>query len=146
MTFSTMESRLLESVGDRRFSMLLLGIFAALALILSAMGIYGVVSYAVERRTREIGIRIALGATSLQVLRLALQNSMISVWIGLLLGIGLASGAAQLLRNQLYEVDPTDPMVLLSTLAMLVGVATIAAWVPAHRTTRIDPLVSLRID
>ena len=79
-------------------------------------------------------------------LRLALQNSMISVWIGLLLGIGLASGAAQLLRNQLYEVDPTDPMVLLSTLAMLVGVATIAAWVPAHRTTRIDPLVSLRID
>ncbi len=146
VTFSTMESRLLESVGDRRFSMLLLGIFAALALILAAMGIYGVVSYAVERRTREIGIRIALGATSLQVLRLALQNSMISVWIGLLLGIGLASGAAQLLRNQLYEVDPTDPMVLLSTLAMLVGVATIAAWVPAHRTTRIDPLVSLRID
>lgn len=146
VTFTTMESRLLDSVGERRFSMTLLALFAGIGLLLAAIGIYGVVSYAVARRTRELGIRIALGATTGQVVRLAVKNSMISVWIGLLLGTILAFLATGVLQKQLYEVSPTDPTVLTATLALLFCIALLAAWIPAHRSTRTDPLESLRAD
>ncbi len=143
-TIRTMDNVLADSVSGRRFPMVLLTIFSGVALTLSAIGVYGVVSYLVSQRTREMGIRVALGAGRRQVVRLVVGHSMRPIAAGLLLGVGGAVWSARLLTTLLYSVRPTDPGVLAGIAAILGTTAAIACWVPARRAATVDPLVALR--
>jgi putative ABC transport system permease protein len=140
----TMEQLLSESVGQRRLSMLLLGLFAVIALALATIGIYGVMSYSVAQRSRELGIRMALGAARGNVLQLVMRQGMSLVIIGLVLGILGALGLTRLLATQLFGVEPTDPATFTIVAVGLGLVALVATLVPAMRATRVDPLVALR--
>ena len=140
----TMEQLLSESVGQRRLSMILLGLFAAIALALASIGIYGVMSYSVAQRAHELGIRMALGAARGNVLQLVLRQGMSLVIIGLILGILGALGVTRLLSTQLFGVEPTDPATFTLVAVGLALVALVATLVPAMRATRVDPLVALR--
>ena len=122
----------------------LLGAFGALALLLASVGIYGVTSYSVAQRTRELGIRSALGATARDVLRMILAQTLRVVLIGATIGLAAALGVARLISSQLYGVGPTDPATFIGMPAFLVGVALLATLVPARRATRIDPVEALR--
>jgi putative ABC transport system permease protein len=141
-----MENIVHNSTGSRRFPMLLLSVFSALALVLAAVGIVGVVGHSVTQRTHEIGIRMALGAGTMDVLRLMVNSSMAWVLVGL--GVGIAGSAAltRLLTGMLYNVRPLDPVVLGSVSLLLAVVALLASYLPARRATRIDPLVALRVE
>ena len=139
-----MEQIVQRSVGSRRFPMLMLAGFAGLALILAAVGIVGVVSYAVTQRTREVGIRIALGAQPRSVVWLMVRSSMRWVLAGVVLGAAASLGATRLLAGMLYEVKPTDPWVLAAVAVLLAAVALAASYLPARRATRVDPLTALR--
>jgi putative ABC transport system permease protein len=143
---ATMENIVHNSTGSRRFPMLLLSVFSALALVLAAIGIVGVVGHSVTQRTHEIGIRMALGAGTMDVLRLMVNNSMAWVLVGL--GVGIAGSAAltRLLTGMLYNVRPLDPVVLGSVSLLLAVVALLASYLPARRATKIDPLVALRVE
>jgi predicted permease len=145
------EPRLLErvvgaSISRQRFSMALLAIFAGLAMLLGAIGIYGVISYSVAQRTRELGIRSALGATRGDLLKLVIGQGMWLAGIGLMVGLFSALGLTQFLRGMLYGVTAFDPVVLISVTALLAAVALAACWFPARRAARIDPAVALRQD
>ena len=142
----TMEDVVSDSVGPRRFPMLLLIAFAALALALGAVGILGVVSYSVTQRTHEIGIRMALGARTVDVLELVLRGSMTWVLAGIGLGIAGSIGLTRLLRDLLYGVRPADPVVLATVSAVLAGVALVASYIPARRAAKVDPTVALRYE
>jgi putative ABC transport system permease protein len=122
----------------------LLGTFGGLALLLATMGIYGVASYTVAQRTREIGIRSALGATAPRVVRMLLGQSLRVALIGTGIGLVLSLAAARVISSQLYGVGPTDPVTFLGTPALLAAVALLATLVPALRATRVDPVVTLR--
>jgi predicted permease len=135
-----------DSMAARRFTMILLGVFAALALLLSSIGIYGVISYVVGQRTNEIGIRIALGAQQRDVLRLMLGEGMKMALIGVAIGISVALGLTHLMVNILFGVSATDPVTFLGVATLLVLVALTACWIPARRATRVDPLVALRYE
>ena len=144
--FRPMESVLAGSIVRQRFNMLLLGAFAGMALTLSAVGLYGVISYAVARRTHEVGIRMALGAAHADVLRLIVGQGMKVVAIGLALGIGLALLSTRLISSLLYGVRPTDAATLaVASLGVLV-VAFLATYIPARRAMRVDPMVALRYE
>jgi len=140
----TMDQLLDQSVGQRRLSMLLLGLFACIALLLATIGIYGVMSYSVAQRSHELGIRMALGAARGNVLQLVMRQGMSLVVIGLVLGILGALGVTRLLATQLFGVDPTDPATFTLVAVGLALVALVATLVPALRATRVDPLVALR--
>jgi predicted permease len=140
----TMASRVGESVAGRRFNVLLLGLFGGLALTLAAVGIYGVIGYAVRRRTAELGIRMALGADRREVLRLVVGEGMRLAGAGLGLGLIAALGLTRLMRRLLFEVSPTDPLALGLVSLTLAAVALLATWVPARRAARVDPLEALR--
>jgi putative ABC transport system permease protein len=142
----TMEEVMGGSVSSRRFPMLLLSGFALLALVLAAVGIAGVVGYSVIQRTQEIGVRMALGAQTRDVLRLVLSHSLVWTMIGVGVGIVGSFGLMQLLGSMLYGVKPTDPMVLGGVSALLIGVALAASYVPARRAMRVDPVSALRGD
>ncbi len=142
----TMEDVLAVSVAPHRFIVTLLGGFSGAALLLAAIGLYGVIAYAVSQRTREIGIRMALGADHGNVLRLVLRHGMKLAGIGVLLGLTGALALTRLLVNMLYEVKPTDPMTLAGVSLVLLGVAFFASWLPARRATRIDPMEALRYE
>jgi len=133
-----------DSLKQPRFYTALLGGFAGLALALAAAGIYGVMSYAVARRTREVGIRMALGATAAKVLRLVLGEGLMLAAIGIAIGIGGAIGLTRLIASELYETSATDPATLAVAAVLLIAVAAIAAYVPASRAARVDPMVALR--
>jgi putative ABC transport system permease protein len=133
-----------RSVAERRFQMLLLSAFAGLALVLAAVGTYGVISYGVTRRTQEIGIRMALGATPGNVMDLVLRRGLALTFGGLLLGIAGALALARTLSNLLYGVRPTDPATFAGVAALLAVAALAACAIPARRATRVDPLVALR--
>lgn len=135
-----------RSVGDRRLTALLLGLFACSALALAAVGLYGVVAYAVVQRTREIGIRVALGANRGDVVRLMLSQGMLLVGLGLVLGLAGAFGLTPLLRSMLYEVKPADPVSFAVVSLVLLLVAFLASWFPARRAARVDPMVALRAE
>ena len=133
-----------RSVGDRRFTMFVLGGFAALGLLLAAIGIYGVLAYSVARRTREIGVRMALGAARRRVISMVLRDSLAPVVAGSAAGIAAALVATRLMRSMLYGVSPTDPTTFAVVTAVLLGVALVASAVPAMRAARVDPIVALR--
>ncbi len=141
---SSMPEILDASVGQPRFRTVLLGLFAALALGLAAAGIFGVISYSVSRRTHEIGIRIALGATPTSVLRLILRESAKLILIGLAVGIPVALGLARFLSSLLFAVHPADPLTFIAVPALLALVALAASYVPTRRAMRVDPMVALR--
>jgi len=132
------------SLAERRFSLLLLGVLAAVALLLAAVGIYGVISFTVAQRTREIGIRMALGARESGVLRLMIREALVLTGIGLLVGIVLAWGATRVLASQLYGVGTLDPITFAAVGLILAVAAVTASYVPARRATRIDPVTAFR--
>jgi putative ABC transport system permease protein len=142
----TMEDVVRDSTGSRRFPMILLSVFSMLALVLAAVGIVGVVSHSVVQRTHEIGIRMALGARTMDVLRLIVNGSMLWVLIGLAAGAAGSAGLTRLLAGMLYEVRPLDPVVLCSVSLLLAAVALFASYLPARRAARIDPIAALRCD
>jgi putative ABC transport system permease protein len=142
----TMSQRLDDSVAPRRLNLVLFGFFAALALVLAAVGLYGVVAYAAARRTREFGIRMALGARSGDVLRLVLGEGLKLTAAGLAIGIVAALALTRLLTKLLFGVEPTDPLTIVAVAVLLACVATLACWLPAHRATRIHPTEALRIE
>ena len=144
--FATMSARVVESVADRRFTMLVLGAVAAVALLLAAVGIYGVVSYSVARRAREIGIRLALGAPPGSVRALVQRGAMRTALAGMAAGIVGAILLSRLLRGLLYGVSPTDPATFAAVVVVLTGVAWLASYIPARRTTRVDPIVTMRTE
>ena len=124
--------------------MVLLGIFGILALILAAVGIFGVMAYSVSRRTQEIGLRIALGAKSGDVLKLILGQGLKWSVLGVAIGLILALALSRVLSSLLFQVRATDPAILAGVSLLLGGVALLACYIPAHRATRIDPMVALR--
>jgi len=142
----SMDQIIARSVADRRFALELLGVFAAVALLLAAIGIYGVMSYSFSQRTHEIGIRVALGAQRLHILRMALAEGMRIVVIGLAAGLAGAAIMTRFFRSMLFDVGTTDPITFLSVSAILAGVALFACYIPARRATRVDPLVALRTE
>lgn len=143
---STIETRVSRVLAERRFTLVVLGGFAALALLLAAIGIYGVVAYTVALRTREIGIRIALGAEPSSVSRLIQKDTLTDVAIGGVVGVVLAFGLTRVMQSLLYEVSPTDPVTFMGVVLALAAVAWLAAYVPALRSTRIDPVRTMRED
>ena len=132
------------SLGARRFQMTLLSIFAAIALTLAALGIYGVTAYSVTQRAREIGIRMALGAAPARVLQMVLGSGIRLSLLGVAIGMVAALPATRALGTLVYRVSTTDPLTLLATGTLLVGAAALASWVPARRAVRLDPAISLR--
>ncbi|MEJ2204663.1 MAG: ABC transporter permease [Gemmatimonadota bacterium] len=146
LRLETMRSRVIESIAERGFVMVLFGAFSLIALVLASVGIYGVVSYGVARRTREMGIRIALGADGGKVLGMVVGASMRMVFAGLALGLVAAYGLTRLLAGLLYEVSPTDPLTLVIVAVALAGTALLASWVPARAGTRVDPMVTMRAE
>jgi predicted permease len=140
------EARIDSALAPRRFPLQLLAAFAALALVLSALGIYGVTSYAVTQRTREIGVRIAIGAQPSDVLGMVMGNAMRLAGLGLALGLCAALLGARVLASQLYGVSGRDPLTYLAISAVLAAVALLASWLPARRATRVDPMTALRAE
>jgi putative ABC transport system permease protein len=140
----TMDDFVTESLSQQRFNMLLLGAFAALALLLAAIGIYSVLSYNVRRRVREIGIRMALGAQLGDVLKMIVTQGMKATAIGLGIGLMGALALGRLVASLIYGVHPTDPVTFGAVSLLLAGVGLLASVVPAYRAVRIDPLVALR--
>ena len=140
----TLEEAVNATLQTRRIMLVLLGIFAATALALSCIGIYGVISYSVAQRTREVGIRMALGADARQVVSLILRQGFRLVLVGLGVGIAASFGAGILIANQLYDVSRTDPIVMGGVVLVLSSVALLASWLPAHRASRVNPVVALR--
>jgi predicted permease len=142
----SMEKIISDSVAGRRFSMLLLGVFAGLALVLASVGIYGVISYTATQRTHEIGIRMALGAERADVLRMVVGHGLRLSLIGIGVGLAAALGLTRLMSSMLYGVRPTDIVTYAAVSLILAGVAVLASYVPARRATRVDPLVALRYE
>jgi putative ABC transport system permease protein len=140
----SMDGLLARSMRQERFTMLLTGLFAALALLLAAVGVYGVMAYTVSQRTREVGIRLAIGATPAQLIGLILGQGVRATAAATVLGLAGSLGAARLIRGQLFGVAPDDPVTFVVVPAVLAGVALLACWLPARRAAKVDPVVALR--
>jgi len=140
----SMEGRLSDSLIRRRFSLFLLGLFAALALILALSGIYSVISYSVTQRTPEIGIRLALGATRRDVSKVVVRQGLALISMGIAIGCGAAFALTRLMSSLLFSVSATDPQTFCGVAALLTMTALLACYIPARRATKVDPMVALR--
>jgi ABC-type antimicrobial peptide transport system permease subunit len=135
-----------ESIAQRRFSMLLIGVFGAIALVLAAVGLYGVVSYSVSQRTQEIGLRMAIGADRRDVLRLIVGGGMKLAVIGVVIGVAGALALSKVIATMLFELTPMDLVSYSGTVMVLLAVAMVACYVPARRAMRVDPIIALRAE
>jgi putative ABC transport system permease protein len=142
----TMKEIVNESIASRRFSMFLLLVFALVALVLAAVGIYGVMAYSVTQRTHEIGIRMALGAQAADVLRMILRQGLLLILVGIAVGLAVAFALTRVLASLLYGVSATDPLTFAAISLLLVTVALLACYIPARRATKVDPMVALRYE
>jgi predicted permease len=142
-TFSQVYS---ESLGSRRFNLLLIGFFAGIAMMLATAGVFGVMAYSVSRRTREIGVRIALGARSRDVLAMVLGQGLRTVLIGVLVGTAGALVLTRAIQSLLFGVRATDPLTFAAVILLLISVALLACYLPARRAARVDPMVALRYE
>ena len=142
----TLDQLIATSTGHRRFSMMLFAVFAAAAIALASVGLYGVMSYAVTQRTHEVGIRMALGAQRRDVLGLILRQGLRLTLGGIAIGLIAAWAATRLLINMLYGVTATDPLTFAGVSLLLIGIALLACYIPARRATKVDPMVALRAD
>jgi ABC-type antimicrobial peptide transport system permease subunit len=140
----TMDFLAQRSRTQLSFTMLTLGVVSALALILGAVGLYGVLSYVVAARTREIGLRMALGATPRRVRRQVVSQGTKVVLIGVVIGVAAAAGATRFLGSLLFEVKAVDPIVFALMSFLMIGIGMVASYMPARRASRVDPMVSLR--
>jgi putative ABC transport system permease protein len=143
---TTLEELLGDSIQMRKFFMLLLTVFATLALVLATIGIYGVMSFVVTQRTQEIGIRMALGAQAGDVLKLIIRNGMVLAVIGISIGLMAAFALTRLMEKLLFGVTATDAATFASVSAALIAIVLVACYVPARRATKIDPLTALRYE
>ncbi len=143
---STMEHSVASSLATRRLTMVLLGAFAVLALVLASVGLYGVMALTVTQRTRELGIRMALGAERTNIFRLVLGQGMSLMGVGILLGVVGAIAVGRALMSLLYNVGALDPGAVITAILSLLAVALIACCVPARRATQVDPIVALRTE
>lgn len=144
--WKTMQQVLSESNSGRRFNLVLLTVFAAVALILAIVGIYGVMSYAVTQRSHEIGIPMAIGAQSRDVFRMVVGEGMILALIGIGLGLVGAFALTRLMTTMLFAVEPTDPATFITIAVLLTGVTLVACYIPGRRATKVDPLIALRYE
>jgi putative ABC transport system permease protein len=142
----TLETMVERSLGQSKFYLVLLAAFAVLAVLLAVVGIYGVMAYTVQQRTREIGIRIALGASTNRVVGMVVQRGLALALIGVLLGSAGAYALTRVLRSLLFEVSERDPLTFIGVAALLGGVALLASWIPARRAAQVDPLAAMRAD
>jgi putative ABC transport system permease protein len=144
--FRTLSQVYSSSLEARRFSLTLIGIFSLTALLLALAGIYGVISYSVAQRTREIGVRMTLGATTREVLAMVLRQSAFTGVVGVGAGLLGSFVLTRWLQSQLFEVSPTDPLTLGVVSLLLILVSLAACWIPARRATRVDPVIALRCE
>jgi putative ABC transport system permease protein len=142
-TFSQVYS---ASLGSRRFNVILVGFFGVVALLLATAGVFGVMAYSVSRRTREIGVRVALGAHSGDVLRMILNQGLRTILIGVAIGIAGSLALTRTVESLLFGVTPTDPLTFGSVTLLLVAAALLACFIPARRATKVDPMVALRYE
>jgi putative ABC transport system permease protein len=140
----TMSEIMSSSLGERRFNALLIGVFAAVAVTLAAVGLHGVIAYLVQQRTREIGVRMALGAQRHHVLTLVMRHGLALGIFGVVLGTAAAFGASRLLTSLLHGVEPTDPLTFAAVISLLLGIAAIATYLPARRAAKLNPNIALR--
>jgi len=142
-TFSQVYS---ASLGSRRFNVILIGFFGITALVLATIGVFGVMAYSVSRRTREIGVRVALGAASGEVLRMILGQGLRTIFVGVAIGIAGSLALTRTVESLLFAVTPTDPLTFGAVTLLLVGAALLACFIPARRATKVDPMVALRYE
>ena len=142
----TAEELFALATARRRFNMLLMSVFAALAVVIAATGIYGVIAFVVVQRTREVGVRVALGARAGDVVRMFVRQGAATVLLGIATGLVSAWWLAQTVRSYLFEVEPRDPVVFGVVACSLAAVGLLACWIPARRAARVDPLVALRAE
>jgi putative ABC transport system permease protein len=142
----TLERVIAESVAPQKFNAVLLSGFAALALLLAAIGIYGVLAYSVSQRTRELGLRMALGAQRSDIVRLVIRQGTALAIIGIAFGLGGAFALTRIMRALLFEVEPGDPLTFVTVSLLLLAVALLACWLPARRAARVHPMEALRYE
>jgi putative ABC transport system permease protein len=144
--FQTFQQVYSASLGSRKFNVMLIGFFGITALLLATTGVFGVMAYSVSRRTRELGVRIALGATSRDVLRMVLGQGMRTILIGVAIGIAGSFALTRTLSSLLFGVTATDPVTFAGVTLLLIAVAMLACYIPARRATKVDPMVALRYE
>jgi putative ABC transport system permease protein len=143
---NTMERLMDQTTGPRRFSMLLLGMFSVLAAVLASVGLYGVMSYNVTQRAKELGVRLALGAASRDLVGLILEQGMRLALVGVGIGLVAAYALTRLMSTMLFNVSATDPLTFVAIALLLLGVTLLASWIPARQATKVDPIIALRAE
>ena len=146
MKFRTVAQIFSSSLAERRFNLVIIGVFAVVALLLAVTGIYGVMSYVVTQRTQEIGIRMALGASVTDILKLTMARGLKLVAMGLVIGVVGALALTRLLATLLFDISASDPLTFAAVAIVLASVAMVACYIPARRATRVDPMIALRYE